>query len=154
MHWIGSLPTLFDNFRFLTPPTGGSRGSFVGPIWPKMAFFGHFWFINMSRPPLIDVRTQLVDFMRKIDYPPTIFNDFHFLTPPTGGSRGSFRGQICPKNGVFLLYYPFGSPWQGKCSNKLTNWVINYCSTVSGRKNVPFSKSEMGLLWKSLIRPN
>ena len=41
---------------------------------------------------LIDVKSLLTNFMDQIGSLPTLFNDFHFLTRPTGGGHAGHLG--------------------------------------------------------------
>ncbi len=92
---------------------------------------------------LIDVKSLLTNFMDQIGSLPTLFNDFHFLTPPTGGSRGSFRGQIWPKND-FLCHIihldhpksPFKHYWPTLCTRYNTSrpfsMIFTFWSSPTG----------------------
>ena len=88
MYQIGCLPTIFNNFHFIKTPNWVSTGSLVGLIGPKNWTFRHLWFVNLFRYAFINVRTLSLDIVRKIEYHPTMINNFLTLKPPTGTQWG------------------------------------------------------------------
>ena len=52
----------------------------------------------------------MTNFVHYLDTLPTLFNDFHFLTEPTGVPPWLFPGQIWPKNDIFFKLVHLDSP--------------------------------------------
>ena len=72
---------------------------------------------------LIDAKTLSIDFAHKVGPLPTVFNNFRFLTPPTGGVTGVICGADLTEKWHFWAFL----------ANKSIQTCVNLCYNTIDR---------------------